>query len=81
MPRSAQVMRCLALSGSLRMEPSRSSTGRTAFGSLSGKDKRSPAAADEVDEDVHGVSLEHGTFLLGFPYGFQQDEGVARMDS
>ena len=33
MPRSAQVMRCLALSGSLRMEPSRSSTGRTAFGS------------------------------------------------
>ena len=48
---------------------------------LSGKDKRSPAAADEVDEDVHGVSLKHGTFFLGFSYGFQQDEGVARMDS
>ncbi len=85
MPRSAQVMRCLALSGSLRIEPSKSRTGRAALESCTWscpeRIKGGSPAADKVNEDVHGVSHEHGSFLLGFPYGFQQHKGMARMDS
>ena len=48
---------------------------------LSGKNKGGSSAAGKVNEDVHGVSHEYGSLLLGFPYGFQQHEGMARMDS
>lgn len=77
-----------ALSGAFRIIEDRTQqveNGPSCFGvvhlELSGKDKGGSPAADKVNEDVHGVSHEHGSFLLGFPYGFQQHKGMARMDS